>query len=703
MDNNVEDDDPFGLGQISQRAPPSTQAPRPPPEEDDILGDLGKPVSEATAAARRRESGSRSKGSTPKSISPHDKALAELVDMGFDAKRARQALLKTGDKSDVQAAVGILLTQAHQDSRKESQPGNTTERRNSESARRSRRGSEQGAPPWMRKTPTQETPQSPGERDVSQYASELGNSLFKSANTLWKTGQKRMQKAIAEFQHEGDSSQPRWMREAQLQSPEGAAPPGESSNLGGPRKVTARAEDLTNEAMMLDMNKRSTSGIKQNGHLGKDKLPRRDSDQARPRQPPLGVPVTADTRSRSIPSSASSRQIEKLSRQAVDDQSSQAYISPARRKKAPPKPSEPESSLDIFSTEPAPSQTPVPTSEGVPKKQPASSHRTPTPIQSRPTPPTRSIPSVSPNILSASASHREIGSAAFKRGDYASAHTSYTAALQGIPNSHPMTIVLRCNRALTALKTGDAKVAVTDADAALSSIGPSQGEGETIAVDKGENEKPMRDFFGKALMRKAEALEHTEKWKEAASVWREAVQSGHGGSVAIQGRNRCEKAAAPPQSKNTASATVVKQSVPAKKPLPRAAASMVASLNRPAKESEAVSRLRAANAAASAASDEAFALTDNVEARLGSWKAGKSDNLRALLGSLDTVLWENAGWRKVGMADLVMPNRVKVVYMKAIGKVHPDKVCLSPSSVFLRGEGMFKLLTFSKDSPRCEY
>jgi len=28
------------------------------------------------------------------------------------------------------------------------------------------------------------------------------------------------------------------------------------------------------------------------------------------------------------------------------------------------------------------------------------------------------------------------------------------------------------------------------------------------------------------------------------------------------------------------------------------------------------------------------------------------------------------------MADLVMPNKVKVIYMKAIAKCHPDKVSL---------------------------
>jgi hypothetical protein len=93
-----------------------------------------------------------------------------------------------------------------------------------------------------------------------------------------------------------------------------------------------------------------------------------------------------------------------------------------------------------------------------------------------------------------------------------------------------------------------------------------------------------------------------------------------------------------------------------------------------AASAEAVQKLREANAAAEKADDEKFALTDQVDAKLLAWKGTKADNLRALLGSLDKVLWEEAGWTKVGMQDLIMPNRVKIIYMKAIAKVHPDKV-----------------------------
>lgn len=240
-------------------------------------------------------------------------------------------------------------------------------------------------------------------------------------------------------------------------------------------------------------------------------------------------------------------------------------------------------------------------------------------------------------------------------------------------------IIVLCNRSLTGLKTGDAKTAVSDADRALEVIGASQGAGETIDLSaSGEGSKDMKEFFGKALMRKAEALEHLEKWSDAASIWRQAVEAGVGGAVSSRGRARCEKAANPVAAKSAAAP--VRSAAPAPRKAPPAK-SLGNSQQRPALSSavsaEAVKKLRAANAAAEKADDEKFALTDQVDARLTAWKGGKTDNLRALLQSLDGVLWADAGWKKVGMSDLVMPNKVKIVYMKAIGKVHPDKVSIT--------------------------
>ena len=60
--------------------------------------------------------------------------------------------------------------------------------------------------------------------------------------------------------------------------------------------------------------------------------------------------------------------------------------------------------------------------------------------------------------------------------------------------------------------------------------------------------------------------------------------------------------------------------------------------------------------------------------KLEKWAKGKSDNVRALLSTLDQVLWENSGWKGVGMTDLMNPAQVKKHYRKAMIIMHPDKV-----------------------------
>jgi len=55
------------------------------------------------------------------------------------------------------------------------------------------------------------------------------------------------------------------------------------------------------------------------------------------------------------------------------------------------------------------------------------------------------------------------------------------------------------------------------------------------------------------------------------------------------------------------------------------------------------------------------------------WTEGKQRNIRALLCSLHTVLWEDTKWQEVGMHQLVSQAEVKKFYRKACLTVHPDK------------------------------
>ena len=89
---------------------------------------------------------------------------------------------------------------------------------------------------------------------------------------------------------------------------------------------------------------------------------------------------------------------------------------------------------------------------------------------------------------------------------------------------------------------------------------------------------------------------------------------------------------------------------------------------------EAVQKLREANKALEDEEEQKLQLKDSVDARLQAWRTNKETNVRALLASLEIVLWPELGWQKVGMHELVSPGQVKVRYTRAIAKLHPDKV-----------------------------
>ncbi|TKX18309.1 UBA/TS-N domain-containing protein 2 [Elsinoe australis] len=664
-----DDDDPFGLGAMPT-SKSHTPAPAPAAlQDDDILGDLGKPVQ---ARAPKPASPPPVREPTPEEPvrrqahgTPFDRQIAELVDMGFPDDKAQMALQETN--GNLQTAVSWLLNQAHSEAQQKAK-GRSTERMQSP-MKQPEPQSQGNTPAWMRSdSRSNSQPRRPesaasGDKDVSQYATEVGSAFFKSANSLWKAGRKQVQKAVADFQQDGDSSQPKWMRDGSADSRQSEhAPQQHKPQPNGSNQ--APAANVTDEALLLE----GGAGRPQRSAKASPRIPQEPqmASPLRGRSPAQVLPERSGPPQQRFPTQPSSapRQPTKLSREQVEEQASQAYVSSARRRK-PATPAaaakSPEPEVDLFSPAPA-RQPPAPSA----RPQPSPARPVASPAPPKPKAPPRSVPSVSPSVLASSASHRAKGTEAFKCGDYDSAHQAYTSALSGIPPTHPIRIIILSNRSLTALKTGDPKLAISDADAVLSLIGPSKGENESIDVGT-EGQKPMRDFFGKALTRKAEALESLEKWADAASVWREAVEAGVGGLVAVRGRDRCARAADPAAAKPTPKATPRPASKPVR-PAPRAAAAGTGA------SQDAVNKLRAQNAAAEKLDDERFALSDAVAARIEAWRGGKSDNLRALLGSLENVLWEGAGWKKVGMAELIQVNRVKIVYMKAIARVHPDKI-----------------------------
>ena len=687
-----EDDDPFGLstnGYITV-SKQETAVNRNLEDEDDVLGLLGRPVSEFSKPPPDNAKAPESASDT--STHAQDRAFAELVDMGFAPEKSRTALEATESGTDVQAAVGWLLNQAHEESRKESQPRRRVDNPSANSrpqqskrvpGRRKSSGGGSTKPAWMREQEPdgaahrRQDSRSPanGERDPSQYAAEIGNKMFKTANSLWKTGTKKLNQAVAEFNSDSDSNQPKWMKDIQ---PETSVRKSRSSKRDSDaddhdrvaRKAAQQPRprqtqpDVTDEALMLEADSRPPPRNSRPKEDVSQKFSEPPPPQSRSSEPPkqaipqpkfMQQPTARDPRA-------------KLSRQAIEEEASQAYISPARRKKTTSKAplTELEPDLLFGSSQSQDRLDPV-SSRPKPVSQ-AAKHPTAT-LPTRPPPPTRKVPTISPFALQASTKARQEGTLAFKRGDYAHATTLYSTAITTVPSTHPLVLPLLANRALAHLKTGDPKAAIADAKSILDLIGPSRGASETVELGGNEGVKPMVTYWEKAMTRQAEALEQIERWSEAAAVWKSCVEAGVGGATSIAGKNRCEKAVAAP-SQLTPSATR-KPAAPRTRPKFSALGDLAPES---AQSAEAVSRLRAANAAADRVDDEKFALADVVDSRVKKWRLGKESNLRALLSTLQNVLWEGSGWKEIGMGELLMPGKVKINYMKGIAKVHPDKV-----------------------------
>ncbi|KIK69862.1 hypothetical protein GYMLUDRAFT_34250 [Collybiopsis luxurians FD-317 M1] len=283
------------------------------------------------------------------------------------------------------------------------------------------------------------------------------------------------------------------------------------------------------------------------------------------------------------------------------------------------------------------------------------------------------------SAITLSQQSKATGAEFFKLGDFPAAEIAYTRAIEALPSGHALLILLYNNRALVRLKVGDVNGVVTDTGLVEELIGGAaslrdeikRGNGGKIKASGSEDEINLGDALVKAWKRRAEALEGREKWEEAGKDW-EKVAGAEWAGQAVRGEGargaaRCRKMQRPgteqPKPKPTGK--------PAR-PSPRRG---------PTPPSQALNSLRAANQEAESEDLQRHALKDSVEARLQAWKGGKETNIRALLASLDTILWPELGVQKVGMSELISEGKLKIKYMKAIAKVHPDKLNTGNSTV----------------------
>ncbi|KAI7820778.1 hypothetical protein BC939DRAFT_478657 [Gamsiella multidivaricata] len=615
------------------------------------------PSPKSSPPVSRKEPSAKSVRSSPATSTAstrEDGDIAQIVAMGFTAEQAKVALEMTDSGRDIEAAIEYLVqndeaegqlpprrhTPASGERRKvERQPYREDSDPPLEDRRRRNQGRGNQGQSQQELTTAQQLQQ---HRDkLMGTASVFGMSVLSKANEIYKQGREKVQAVMEDMTVE--ESRSTTARRHEWIEDEYKPGSGYKDSDSEDEVYTGRREQQREQEQRQQQQRRRQQQQQQHDQ--------RQQPSSRPRQ----------------------------ERETFED----TYVSSSRRGGA----SVSRNQNSLFSMDDTQGASKSKLSASAPSSRPAA--RSPSPLPPKPTRPPRVLVQAGSQQLTESNHFKEKGNEVFKLGQFGHAAEFYARASQALPSGHVLLIVTRNNRAAALLKIGEYRETVTECEQSILLIqGPDgQGVNDVLPASAGVN---LKDQLGKALMRRATAYENLEKYKEAKDDWAKLRELEPGHRNATEGHRRCEKAIAmmnngddiPTVAKKSVSTSAAARSNglgSTSSPMQDIFAShhqsnnetkIKADLNR----SEGVSKLRQTAAQQEREEDEKLRLTDHVDMKMAMWKSGKEDNIRALLASLGSVLWEGAAWKPVGMHELVTPAQVKVKYMRAIAKMHPDKL-----------------------------
>jgi tetratricopeptide (TPR) repeat protein len=689
-DEEEEDDNPLGI--LAGPARPKESTPPPPPSP---------PIQQQSSPIQyNSNSPSVTHGRIMLSEDEEDEMMAQLIDMGFSLQESKFAIEATGG-NDVQAAIDLLVQNSEVAQRRQpTDQHGTAQQQKAELSQNERArnalfsddsaprlsSSSQSHPQQQKQRKQQQHPQEASQKNttaaegddtlhhqaekVVMQAQELGGFLYKNATSFLKTGREKVTKAVGDWQEQQREQRLRQMQEEQ----------------GGP----VRPKWMNGGDETVDV---STNNIEK---FADDEDSDNEQDIEAERRKIQEMRRLQELKRREQAAAAhKARQQQNLRKETLIAEE-EVYISPSRRRGNTPSSSGKSTPRSNGSPVPQPQQIQQQQKSNLaPKQQQQQQQYKPsqlpnaisvTPGENKRT---RPVVNASADIMAKANEARNQGNEKFKLGQFGEAEEAYTRAIEILPAGHDHQVLLCNNRAMARLKIGNYKKCAEDCDTAIklakkSGDGSSNSEGVVIQ---------WRDQIIKSLYRKAEALENIEKYKDALSTYDELVKyEGTGNSKINQGMSRCRQALnpkkvnAPPKSATPAPPPQKQKKEDFMSMFdPSAAKSSSSPVTIPTvsadelSKSKAVAAMRAKAAEQEAEDAEKLEKTDDVNARLLAWKAGKEQNLRALLATLDTLLWPGAQWKGAQMSELINLKKCKITYMKAIGKVHPDKVkCTFP-------------------------
>ncbi|SCU79657.1 LADA_0B02278g1_1 [Lachancea dasiensis] len=273
-------------------------------------------------------------------------------------------------------------------------------------------------------------------------------------------------------------------------------------------------------------------------------------------------------------------------------------------------------------------------------------------------------------------------SESFTAGDYPTAYQNYEKSLNNLQQNHPWRIVSYSNMIVCQLKLGDYRQVLKNASSALDLIPPNIDEN----IPDLSPPKTFKTIWSKIVCNKAEALERLEDYANALLTYQQLIEKGIVSSKILDARRRCQKIVEPEKftvaKKSKRPPTPSQPPVSGQSDLETKRARALQNQNRQAREED----------------EKRFIFKDDVERKISQWCNGNQSNLRELLARLHLILdW--CGWKEVAPTALVMPKKVKVYYLKAAAKTHPDKVQESwPLERKMIAENVFVILSKAWES-----
>lgn len=687
------------------------------------------PASGSRPTARRS---APARGSSPP---PH--VIGQIVEMGFSPQQARQALGRTDTGVNVEAALELLVgnggashrvdedderlarklqaneqrharasfrdsddeddaelqrqTRRNQREQRERQQSNNDPR----VPRRAQAAGGAGATNDMDSEAAADWQQQADQ--LYAQASEIGSSVLNKASAFWSSAKAQAQKALDERNRAAAAER--------SNTPSDAGSERHRARRWGASSTAAKQKEWTGKPKWMIDAELAEAGASSNGTDSHDSKVTasadepaqlggfKDSDNEDDAPAPPEPPTRASRRPAAAVTASAGPTAGVAAAAAAMSSAASALWGGSKPQDTEQSVSQPPPSLPARSSAAATAAAAAktgyisPNRRGTPSRSAAPSPIPPkAPLKRRP------IPSDASHSISSANRNKQEGNDHFKRGAYGDAEASYTRGISALESSSSSSesirlVPLLSNRANVRLKNGDAAGTIADCDQllaiVLSLFGGSQRDSDgRIAVYRASQEAALpaeladinlRETYGKALVRRAQALEANERWKLAKADWEVLLEyekaEGSGVKTAAsnmkfarEGLYRCGKMLG---EKVVGSAV---STGPAKKPVN-------ASRTTGAASAEKASAAFASQQQAQAAEESArFALKDSVDAKIDNWKRGKETNLRALLSSLDTIVWPELGWKPIALHQVLDANGLKKNYTKAIARLHPDKI-----------------------------